>query len=420
MNIINSCCKLNVEKWVRRILTSLVILMNISLLAQTQLTSDELFVKAKDAAFNQKNRKLARQFCKQALAKSPDYSDISIFLGRLYTWDGIYDSARVIFKKVIRKNPTNSDAISAAIDLEYWSGNSNVALIFCNYGLSKFPSSTEFLLKKARVLDDLQRYDESFVSLEKIFRLDNSNSDAISFAERLKDKVRKNAIGLTYQYERFDKTFDPWQLGSFSYSRRLFFGTTILRVNFAQRFASSGVQYEIDMYPSFATGVYSYLNFGYSKDGIFPKQRYGASLYLSLPLSFEIDGGFRLLKYSSDTWIYTFALGKYWGSFWFSLRTFITPQVEKASHSYSLIIRYYLLGADNYLALSAGTGISPDANSVDLLGNWLKSDKLGMEYQVKVSSKFIFNISGDYSREEYLSNEFRTKISAGLGLKFLF
>ncbi len=151
MNIINSCCKLNVEKWVRRILTSLVILMNISLLAQTQLTSDELFVKAKDAAFNQKNRKLARQFCKQALAKSPDYSDISIFLGRLYTWDGIYDSARVIVKKVVRKNPTNSDAISAAIDLEYWSGNSNVALIFCNYGLSKFPSSTEFLLKKARV-----------------------------------------------------------------------------------------------------------------------------------------------------------------------------------------------------------------------------------------------------------------------------
>ena len=404
----------------RRILTFLVFILNLTLLAQTQLTSDELFVKAKDAAFNQKDRKLARQFCKQALAKSPDYSDISIFLGRLYTWDEIYDSARVIFNKVIQKDSTNSDAINAAIDLEYWSGNSNAALKFCNLGVLKFPTSTDFLLKQARVFDDLERYDEAFLSLEKIFKLDKSNTEAFAFAERLKDKVRKNAIGLTYQYEKFDKTFDPWQLSSLSYSRRTFIGTTIFRINLSRRFESNGVQYEIDMYPSFATGIYSYLNFGYSQDGIFPKQRYGASLYLSLPLSFEIDGGFRLLKYSSDTWIYTFALGKYWGNYWFSLRTFITPQVEKASHSYSLIIRYYLSGADDYLALSVGTGISPEENSVDLLGNWLKSDKFGIEYQVKLSGKLILNLSGDYSREEYLSNEFRTKISAGLGLKFLF
>ena len=376
----------------RRILTSLIFLLNLTLLAQTQLTSDQLFVKAKDAAFNQKDRALARQFCNQALIKSPDYADISIFLGRLYTWDSIYDSARVIFNRVIQKDSANSDAISAAIDLEYWSGNSITALKFCKLGVSKFPASSDFLLKQAKVLDDLERYDEAFVSLDKIFHLDSSNSDAISFAERLKDKVRKNAFGLTYQYDRFDKTFEPWQLGSVSYSRRLFFGTTIFRINFARRFESSGTQYEIDMYPGFVTGIYSYLNFGFSNDKIFPKQRYGASLYFSLPLSFEIDGGFRLLKYSSDTWIYTFALGKYWGNYWFSLRTFITPQVEKASHSYSLIIRYYLSGADDYLALSAGTGISPEENSVDLLGNWLKSDKLGIEYQVKLSRKFILNM----------------------------
>lgn len=404
----------------RRILTLLVFLVKLSLLAQTQLTTDELFVKAKDAAFNQKDRTLARKLCKQALIKSPDYADISIFLGRLYTWDNIYDSARVIFNNIIKKDSTNGDAISAAIDLEFWSGNSGVALNFCNLGVSKFPTSTDFLLKQARVLEDLERYDEAFLALEKIFKLDKSNTEAFALAERLKEKARKNSIGVTYQYEKFDKTFDPWQLGSLSYSRSVFFGTTIFRVNFARRFENNGTQYEIDMYPSFAPGIYSYLNFGYSKDGIFPKQRYGASLYFSLPLSFEIDGGFRLLKYSSDTWIYTFALGKYWSNYWFSLRTYITPQVEKASHSYSLIIRYYLSGADDYLAFSAGTGISPEENSVDLLGNWLKSDKLGIEYQNRLSRKFVLNISSDYSREEYLSNEFRTKISAALSLRFLF
>jgi len=408
---------------VRRILTFLAFLVNLSLLAQTQLTTDELFVKAKDAAFNQKDRALARQLCKQALTKSPDYADVSIFLGRLYTWDNIYDSARVIFNNIIKKDSSNSDAISAAIDLEFWSGNSSTALKFCNLGVSKFPTSTDFLLKQARVLEDLERYNDTFLSLEKIFKLDKTNTEAFALAERLKDKTRINSIGITYQYEKFDKTFDhPWQLGSLSYSRRLLFGTTIFRINSARRFESNAAQYEIDMYPSFAPGIYSYLNFGYSptKIRIFPRLRYGVSLYFSLPLSFEIDGGFRALRYTSETLIYTFAVGKYWGNYWLSLRTYITPQVEKASHSYSLIVRYYLSGADDYLAFSAGTGISPEENSVDLQGNWLRSDKLGIEYQNKLSKKFILSISCDYSQEEYLSNEFRTKISAGFGLKFLF
>ncbi|MCL6098000.1 MAG: YaiO family outer membrane beta-barrel protein [Bacteroidetes bacterium] len=404
----------------RRISFFLIFLFSISLFAQNQLSSDELFVKARDAAFNQKNRKLARELCKTILIKSPNYSDVSVFLGRLYTWDSMYDSARTVLTNVLRRDSTNEDAINAAIDLEYWSGNSPKALEYCNRGLGYNPTSSDFLLKKARVLDDLERYDEAFAVLEKLLSLNSSNSDALSFAERLKEKVRKNAIGVTYEYDKFDKTFDPWQLGSISYSRRTPIGTAIVRMNLARRFGTNGAQYEVDMYPRFGNGIYSYLNFGYSQDGLFPKNRYGASLYISLPLSFEIDGGFRLLRYSSDTWIYTFALGKYYGNYWFSLRTFITPSVEKASHSYSLIVRYYFSSADDYLALSVGTGITPDETSIDLQGNWLKSNKFGLEYQSKVSRVLILNVSGDYNSEEYLTDSFRTKLSFGMGIKFLF
>lgn len=402
----------------KRLSFFLFFLFGVSLYAQ--LSSDELFVKARDAAFNQKNRKLARELCKQILVKSPNYSDVSVFLGRLYTWDDMYDSARTVLTNVLKRDSTNEDALNAAIDLEYWSGNSPKALEYCNKGLGYNPMSSDFLLKKARVLDDLGRSSEAFDVVEKLLTLNKSNTEALTLAERLKDKARKNAIGVTYEYDKFDKTFDPWQIGSISYSRYTPIGSVIFRVNFAKRFGANGTQYEVDMYPSFGTGVYAYLNAGYSQDGLFPKNRYGASLYLSLPLSFEIDGGFRLLRYSSDTWIYTFALGKYWGNFWSSLRTFITPQVDKASHSYSLIVRRYFSSADDYLALSIGTGITPDETSVDLQGNWLKSNKLGLEYQTKVSKVLILNVSGDYNREEYLTDNFRTKLSFGLGLKFLF
>ncbi|MBA4405925.1 hypothetical protein C0389_01490 [bacterium] len=404
----------------RKVTISIILLFSFSLFAQNKLSSDELFMKAKDAAFNQSNRKLAREICKAILKQSPNYADVSIFLGRLYTWDGLYDSARVVFYEVIRRESSNSDAISATIDLEYWSGDSKTALEFCNLGVAKYPNSTDFLLKKAKVLDDLQDYDQAFSTLDKLFRINNSNPEAIIFAERLKEKFRKNSISLSYEYNKFDKTFDPWHLGSISYSRLTPIGTAIFRVNLARRFEENGTQFEVDMYPRFGDGIYSYLNFGYSKDDIFPSQRYGASLYLSLPWSFEIDGGFRILKYSSDIWIYTAALGKYIGNYWFSLRTFITPQVEKASHSYSLLMRYYPSDADNYFSLTIGTGISPEESSVDLLGNWLKSDKIGLAYQTRISRVILLNLSGDYSREEFIAGEFRQKFSGGIGLKFLF
>lgn len=394
--------------------------LSVCLLAQNKISSDELFIKAKDAAFKLNDRVLARQYCKTILTQSPNYTDVSIFLARLYTWDNVYDSARVILKNIIIKNPSNYDAISAAIDLENWSGNPRDALRYCNLGVLKFPTSTDFLLKKAKALDNLERYDEAFKILDQLFKIDNANSEALIFAERLKEKVRKNSISINYDYEKFDKTFDPWQLAALSYSRSTPFGSIILRTNLARRFEVNGAQFEIDMYPRFGNGIYSYVNAGFSNDKIFPKQRYGFSLYLSLPWSFEIDGGFRILKYESDVWIYTAALGKYISNYWFSLRTFITPQVEKASHSYILLIRYYISDADNYFGLSLGTGISPDESAVNLLGEWLKSDKIGLSYQFKLSRVFLLNLSADYSREEVLAGEFRQKFSGGLGIKYLF
>lgn len=398
----------------------IIVFMSAELFAQNEQSSDELFKLAHEAAFQQKDRAKARELCYEILKKSPNYTDVSVFLARLYTWDDMYDSARAVFSRIFARDSSNYDAISAAIDFEYWSNNPQKALIYCNLGLEKYPKSEEFLLKKSRVLANLKQYDAAFNTIETLLKINNSNPEAISFAERLKEEVRINAITVNYSYEKFNEIFSPWQLGYIQYSRQTPIGTTILRANIANRFDTKGTQYEIDMYPRITDGLYGYLNAGYSNSSIFPKARYGASLYYSLPFSFEVDAGFRLLKYSSDVWIYTVALGKYYSNYWFSFRTFITPSVQYASHSYSLEIRYYLSGADDYLGISGGTGISPDASSIDNQNNWLKSNKGGIEYQTKVSSIIIINISGDYSTEERSPGSFISEFTAGMSLKFLF
>ena len=120
-----------------------------SVFAQQQLSSDELFQQARTAAFDKKDYTLATELSKKALIISPDYSDIRIFLGRVYTWWNKTDSGRECFKEVLDLEPGNEDAASAYADLEYWNDNPSEALLICENGLTFHPDSKVLLMKKA-------------------------------------------------------------------------------------------------------------------------------------------------------------------------------------------------------------------------------------------------------------------------------
>ena len=87
----------------------LLFLLSFSFLvrAQSAVSSDELFKDARNAAFQDNNYSKARQLARQALAISPAYADIEILLGRLYTWDKHYDSARYHFSKFLSADTVN-------------------------------------------------------------------------------------------------------------------------------------------------------------------------------------------------------------------------------------------------------------------------------------------------------------------------
>ncbi len=101
---------------------------SIVLKAQNHLSSDELFKDARNAAFGNKDYDKAKELAYQALAQSPGYADIDIFLGRIYAWNHEYDSSRNHFMKVLEANPANEDASLAFSDLEYWNDNYQTSL----------------------------------------------------------------------------------------------------------------------------------------------------------------------------------------------------------------------------------------------------------------------------------------------------
>jgi len=377
-----------------------------SLLAQNQPSPDEFFQQARNAAFEKRDYQLATFLSKKGLDMDPEYADIRIFLGRVYTWSDKIDSARDCFKKVLSEHPENEDASSAYADLEYWNKDPAKSLLICEEGLVFHAESKDLLQKKAKNLIDLKRYWEANDVLAKLLKLDIRNADARSLFEKVQDLNAKNKLGIRYDYTYFDKQFDnPWHLLSLDYSRSIEKSTVTSRLNYANRFNTSAVQFEAEAYPHLSKTFYSYINAGISnKNGVFPQYRAGVSMYANLPNSFEAEAGFRYLYFSSATWIYTASLGKYFKNYWFNFKTYITPETQSISNSYSLATRYYFRGTD-YFGLGLSTGISPDerANNIQLADiNKLKSYCFSADYRKTFKTFNSFLLGFSFLQQEYL------------------
>ncbi len=403
------------------VLSILIIFLNLSLSAQDSTSSDGLFQLARKAAFDEKNYPKAIELSKRALDISPKYSDIRIFLGRVYTWSNMYDSAKTAYEYVLSYDVNYEDAYAAYTDLEYWNDHNESALKLVNTGLTHHPKSETLLLKKAKILFALRQFKESADAVNEVLKINKANTEARAFAERIKEAVANNRIGINYSYTTFDKQFaDPWHIISFDYGRQTKLGSFAARINYANRFKQNGLQYELDAYPRINKTFYSYVSLGYSNNvGVFPKYRAGLSLYMNLPKSYEAEVGTRYLYFTDATWIYTLYLGKYYKNFLFGARTYLTPSSSKISQSYNLMARYYYSGnADDYLHLNVGTGISPDDRQSSILINSnykLVSNRASLDWRKSISRLNIFGVSAGWVNQEYLlktkGNQFEVGVS---------
>ena len=385
--------------------------------------SDELFKQARSTAFDKKDYPLAINISRQALAKSPEYKDIRVFLGRLYTWSDKTDSARLEFEMVLQQDPGNEDGSLAYASLEYWNDNDAKALYIVDGGLDKHPDSKDLMLLKAKILNNLNKYLEADKVVSQILKTDSKNTEARAMSLRIKDNSAKNKFGVSYDFVNFDKQFsDPWHLMSFDYGRQTKFGSVSTRINYANRFKSNGLQFELDAYPKISPTFYAYTSAGFSADNIFPNYRAGFSLYANLPASFEADAGFRYLRFDSNTWIYTLSAGKYYKNYWFNFRTYLTPSASSLSQSYSINVRYYFGGAYDYVKFGAGTGLSPDesSNSV-LIGqqissplNKLKSNNITIGLVHSLNPFNVFSLNFSWLNQEYRQSTFGNQTTAAL------
>lgn len=383
------------------ILVLLILHSSDRLLAQSAYSSDELFQQARTAAFDKKDYQKAIGLATMSLEKSPDYFDVRLFLGRLYTWTDKYDLAKESFLYVLEKNPANEDASIAITDLEYWNNQYDSALSFCNKGLEHNPNSEELLLKKGRILNTLRRYKDAYCVTINLINKYPKNESARSLLQSIRFDSSLNKVSISHDFTWFDRNYRdylhnyPWNILSLDYARFTGIGSVIARVNYGSRFSKQTLQFELDAYPHLFKNLTAYVNLGISDESaVFPRYRMGLSLYASLPHSFEAEAGFRLLHFSNSTWIYVAGISKYYKNFWFNGRVYLVPDNQKALHSYSLTTRYYFGGADDYWKVGIGYGLSPDdSNSTQsFISDYsLRSKQLSIGFRKTIST---FNVIG--------------------------
>lgn len=405
---------------IRKSLGFLLLLSSPFLYSQENLSADELFAKARTTAFEQKDYNASIILAKQALEKAPDYTDISIFLGRVYTWNKDLASARAVFEDLGKKDIKDEDYFIAYASLEYWNDQYDKAIEILDKGLTYHPQSEALLLLKAKVYYSNNDYPEAEKAINSLLSINPKNTEARALAIKINEITSKNALGIIYNYSHFDKQFDQdWHIVGISYKRITSIGSFILRGNYANKFGENGTQIELEAYPKLSKTFYLYVGGGYSNDvGIFPKYRTGVSLNANLPHSFEAEIGYRQLYFNNSIWMYTASVGKYYKNFWFNIRTYITPDRENISHSYTGTVRYYTKGAQDYFALQAGTGISPEESRNNLLENEtfkLKTFKIGGEYNFSINKTNLFSLSTMYYNQEFRPNEKGNQFDITLG-----
>lgn len=361
---------------------------------------------------------------------APTYLDYYLLLGRNYDLVKKNDSARFYYKYYIDKSPTNDDALNYLINLELETKNYKEAESIIDKAIELHPESKNFEQKKLTVLQLQKEQKREYEYLKKL-QLKNPNDDAVTqLIFQMESKLKSDRLGATYSYTTFDrKGYGPWHLLGFQYIRERQWGSLTGHINYADRLSSgqsiaNGIQYELESYLFTSKNNYSYLGAAYSNDLVFPKLRLGYSFYQNFKKGWEGDLGIRYLKtQDNDFTTVVLGAGKYIGSYWINLRTFIQSDNNNWYPAVSLNIRYYFDTRFDYVTLTSGYGSSPEERTT--LGQFnerisLDSYRMGAGYYKMFNKHYITGLQVTYNKQEYVRNLTQNELELSLMLQYKF
>jgi YaiO family outer membrane protein len=395
-----------------------------------KINTDSLLVVANKQLSIEKNYPETIKLSRLGIQLAPTYLDFHLLLGKAYWLTKQPDSARYYFKHVIEKNTQYKEAFSYLTRLEIEEHNAESALNIIDQAIALYPEEKDFEILKLQVLALDNEDDRSLAYLKELVEKYPEDPKLKQQWVALKTKTSSNRVGVNYTYTSFNRDgLGPWHLVSLEYIRERKKISLIGRINYADRRAFStsiisGVQYEIDSYFVTNSKSYSYANIGYSDNTVFPKIRLAYSYYRSFENGWEADAGIRYTE-TTNFKLYTAALGigKYVGSYWFNLKTYLLFFENKIYPATTATTRYYFNTKYDYVSMQAGFGTSPDERVT--LGEFqerfsLRSYRIGAGYHRLVWNSYCLGVQATVNRQEYKIDNYQNELNLSLSLQYKF
>ena len=324
------------------------------------------------------------------LKESPDDVDARLLLGLICSWNKRYDEGRSALALVLKTHPDYKDAVLGLINLELWSGNPGRAAELAQNALASHPEDPDYQAELAKAKADLA---ESRVILPSTHGNASTKSDEPNWETGVAEST------IFYSDKR-----SSWHETAVDISRNFTVGWVTATFSHANWFGEGSNLIDLQSYPRIRPGTYGFVDVAFSPDAtLYAHHRFGGEIFQSLPKGFEASAGFRYMRFSSNTWLYTASVGKWFGNYWVLGRTFIDPDpVYGTSKSGQLQLRKYYDDSDRFIGLKFGVGAAPfEVQSTNDLGVQ-RSASAAIETLWKFKSKVRLRTSVSVARQTRL------------------
>ncbi|MBD3616357.1 MAG: YaiO family outer membrane beta-barrel protein [Gracilimonas sp.] len=352
---------------------------------------------------------------KSLISDYPENLDYKIQLGRIFSWAEQYENSKSILLPIIENYPENEAAFSSLLNTLLWSGEYKETIKYAKTGIQRFPDKEfEYQLIMLKAYEQTGAVKKGLALVESL-KKDSPNKSGLEATETILLKKQKNKINLSYSNTFFPSDdFDPWHLGSISYTRNWEKIPTEYRLSYANIFGRNDIQFDMDLYPVINRSSYLYANLGFAPNHtIFPSFRGGLEYFYEFGNGLSLSSGGRILKFSEETIpILTTHLGKTFGDYKVQYRPFFVSQNKDLFTTHTLALRKKWHIKEAFLQLDLQYGTAPYFLFFNDDFDRISSKRIGLQSQFRASRHLLVKFNIMYEHEEYTPKNFRNRLNS--------